>query len=121
MQQIKVQKGEKGEIILTYPDSDHPPLEMNFAPICKRFGLKSGLLLHWQSKPFGIRCWGVYEIATGDYASMSYDKIHFDFARMQTLQMKEQNNPGVKPTAVLYFPDTKLTKDKGYYEVKRNA
>lgn len=121
MVQIKVQKGFQGKITLTYPDSDHAPLEMDFAPICKRFNLKSGVLLHWQAKPFGVRCWGVYEIATGDYTAVGYDKIHFDLSRMQTLQLKEQNHPGVKPTAVLYFPDAMLANSKGYYEVKRDV
>lgn len=118
MQEINVKTHGEHEVTLSYPGSDHAELTMTFAPLIERFNLTDGLLLHWQAKPFGVRCWGVYSILERKYIAVDWDKIHFSMTSMQTLQLNELNYPGVKPTAVLYFPGARLNNNRNYVEVR---
>jgi hypothetical protein len=78
---------------------------LDFSPFVDRFGLISGLILHWQSKPTGYREWGVYDIINDIYASCP----HFETdgaVNITPLEMDDKG--GFVPSAVIYFPDGEI-------------
>jgi len=68
---------------------------------------EKGEVLHWQAKPFGQRRWGEF---WWDGADTGYRTWNPDDQAREGLhyliQVDESQLPGVKPTAVLYYPAT---------------
>lgn len=82
---------------------------MDFEAIKKECDLlhpsEKGAVLHWQAKPFGERRWGEF---WWDGQETGYRTWNPDDQARQGLhyliQVDESQLPGVKPTAVLYYP-----------------
>ncbi|MEG4251059.1 hypothetical protein [Microcoleus sp. Pol10D4] len=90
-------------------------LQMDFNPIIDWFRLRGQFcILHWQAKPFGQRRWGLYDAGIDRYMSLKYCELQLQVIP-QLLQVDE-NIVKTVPTAVLYFPQSKLTKN-GYYSI----
>lgn len=89
-------------------------LKINFAALINHFGLEGNfVLLHWQAKPFGLRQWGLYEHQSDRYFSRAFDQVQFGAnLSMQTLQIDEVKFAGIRPTAMLYFPDAYVDVDE---------
>lgn len=104
---------ESGKVSLTYPTIADFNLQMNFNPIVERFRLRGKFcLLHWQAKPFGERRWGIYDAGADSYTSLKYCELQLRVIP-QLLQVDETAIKSV-PTAVLYFPSSKLIKHTYY-------
>ena len=106
---------KSGKVSLTYPAMPNFNLQMDFNPIIDWFRLRGQFcILHWQAKPFGERRWGVYDAEVDQYTSLKYCELEL-LAIPQLLQVDE-NLIKTVPTAVLYFPRSKLIKN-GYYSI----
>ena len=71
-------------------------LIINFTPIIKHFNLQNHFVLaHWQSRPKGLRRWGLYDGISDNYYGADWDKI-------------QTENP-CNPLKFLQIDETKLT------------
>ncbi|MEG4419380.1 hypothetical protein QUA70_12325 [Microcoleus sp. LAD1_D5] len=103
------------KVSLTYPLLPGFNLQMDFNPIINWFRLRGQFcILHWQAKPFGERRWGIYDAGADSYTSLKYCELELR-AIPRLLQIDEQVIKTI-PTAVLYFPASKLVKND-YYSV----
>lgn len=86
-----------------------PALTMDFEPIyqeCQRiYPSEEGCLLHWQAMPFGERRWGELvwsgnqiEYRTWNPDDRAKEALHY------LVQIDEAAHPGIRPTAVVYYP-----------------
>lgn len=104
---------ESGKVSLTYPTMPDFNLRMDFNSIIERFRLSGQFcLVHWQAKPFGERRWGVYDAGNDQYISFRYSEM--EIKTIPILLQVDENIIKTVPTAVLYFPQTILTKDNYY-------
>lgn len=105
----------EGEVKLRYSSLPEFNLAMDFNSIINQFRLVGQFcLLHWQAKPVGKRRWGVYDAGSDHYISVEYCELHLQVVP-QLLQVDE-NVVKTVPTAVLFFPNSKLVKNN-YYAV----
>lgn len=106
---------EAGKVSLTYVTMPDFNLQMDFNPIIDWFRLRGQFcILHWQAKPFGQRRWGLYDAGKDSYTSLKYCELQLGVIP-QLLQVNE-NIIKTVPTAVLYFPKSRLIKND-YYSV----
>lgn len=106
---------ESGKVSLTYPTMPDFALNMDFNPVIDRYRLRGHFcLLHWQAKPVGQRRWGIYDAGADQYISQLPDRFRL-LVLGQALQVDETIVKTV-PTAVMYYPNSKLIRDN-YYSV----
>ena len=103
------------KVTLTYPEMPDFKLQMDFNPIIERFRLRGQFcLVHWQAKPFGQRRWGVYDGGSDNYVAFKDHELELQVTG-QPLQVDE-NLIKTVPTAVFWFPNSKLVKND-YYSI----
>lgn len=104
-----------GKVTLSYLLLPEFKLEMDFNPIIEWFKLNGSFcLLHWQAKPFGQRRWGIYDVQADQYNSLKYCELQLQV--VPHLLQVDENIIKTVPTAVLFFPCSKLIKN-GYYSI----
>lgn len=87
-------------------------INLDFNPLINIFNLKqypSYLLLHWQSRPKGLRRWGIYDGQFDQYYGCDFDKMLFqeDSVNLQLLQIDETKLL-LPPSAVVLLPNQSL-------------
>lgn len=106
---------ELGKVFLTYPAMPDFALNMDFNPVIDRYRLRGQFcLLHWQAKPVGLRRWGIYDAGVDNYVSQIPE--HFRLLVLPQALQVDENIVKTVPTAVMYFPNSKLVHDN-YYSV----
>ena len=106
---------QAAKVSLTYSTMPDFNLAMDFNPLIEKFRLVGQFcLLHWQAKPFGERRWGVYDAGSDSYASLLYSEL--DLQVIPRLLQVDENIVKTVPTAVIYFPRSRIIKNN-YYSI----
>jgi hypothetical protein len=115
MEQPKIEIIRNGEIRLTYDSLPDFELNLNFNPIIEKLRLNSlnFCLLHWQAKPFCLRRYGVYDGKR--YVSTLGRNLNIR-AFPVPIEIEEKSIKTI-PTAILFFPQTKLEIQKGCWHI----
>lgn len=86
-------------------------LTLNFNVFREGFKLTgSYTLVHWQAKPKGLRRFGIYDSSTDTYNGCDHDCL--SMRRLPKAIQVDESVITTLPTAVLFFPDTKLRIEK---------
>lgn len=106
---VKTGKG-KFNINWDYQKYAHDVIKLDFNPIINHFNLErfsAYTLIHWQSRPKGLRRWGFYCGKSDQYYGCDHDKAFFDNGTIELLQLDELQllNP---PSAVILLADTQV-------------
>lgn len=98
-------------VSLTYLSMPDFVLEMDFNPFIDLLAIRNTrfCMLHYQAKPFGERRWGIYDSSTDNYVSLESREVNIH-TLPRLLQVDETLVKSV-PTAILYFPRSKLIKN----------
>ncbi|MEC4804433.1 MAG: hypothetical protein SAJ12_10495 [Jaaginema sp. PMC 1079.18] len=105
---MKVLKRSPGKFDIWHPDKRKELIHLDFCPFLSLPGVKSGLLLHFQAKPRGMREWGVYSIEEDCYYSRSHSQIEFIGELQQQLLGLDELRFKSNPTALCHFPNATL-------------
>lgn len=112
----KILKLSKARFNVLWDNLPEQLIMLDFNPLINHFNLqkyKNYILLHWQSRPRGLRRWGCYCGHSDQYYGCDYDKIVFDKNNtIELLQLDELKliNP---PSAVVLLPNQKLIYQSG--------
>lgn len=114
-----IQKLSDATFRISWEGIPNSSMKLNLSAVIEHFKLDGNFcLLHWQAKPIGLRQWGIYDHASGEYFSRAFDQVNFGLdLSIQTLQIDEIKFPNVRPTAVLYFPSAHVVTDAGIAKI----
>jgi hypothetical protein len=111
---IKIGKG-RFRVLWNEQRYEGQAIILDFNPILQQFNLdnlyRDYCLLHWQSRPFGLRRWGIYHRTEDEYYGVDYDKVSFsNIEGMQLLQVDETRliSP---PSATVLLPNHKINRN----------
>lgn len=104
-----IRKLSEYRFMIEYRDLPDTRLIMNFEPcVTAANATDNYCLLHWQAKPRGHRRFGIFNKFAGEtnYASTDQPLIAADL-NIQAIQVDELSLNTI-PTAMLYFPNTRV-------------
>ena len=106
------------EFDVSYPEIADV-LHLNFNPVVDFFHLKGAFcLLHWQSKPFGLRQFGVFCNSSDSYQSIPWNQLEILIPPCP-IQVDERFVKSI-PVAFLLFRNAWLRKDH-YFQVRNQS
>lgn len=97
---------------LVFSDEAKTTMVLNFQPLVEAINYQRAYtILHFQSRPKGLRQWGVYDVTNDSYTST--DDKHLVIKKVPKAH-QIPDTPKIMPTAVLYFVDTTVIVENGY-------
>ena len=119
MQQVIKLSPTKFNVSWSGRTQEKDKIVIDFEPIIDYFQLSGDfVLIHWQSRPFGLRRWGAYDSFSHNYYPFDYDKINLNFIPIKLLQRPEIPNV-LPPSAVILFSDCRLIIKEDFLEIKK--
>ena len=110
MQQIIKLSPTKFNVSWSQRPEQKDKVVIDFQAIINYFALSGNfVLIHWQSKPFGLRRWGAYDNSSQDYHAFDFDQIELNVSPMRLLQRPEKQNV-LPPSAVILIENARLVK-----------
>jgi hypothetical protein len=102
-----------------YKDVQNSNIELDFSPFLNTFGTEEPrILIHWQSRPKGLRRWGIYDLLNDEYYCSDYDKL-FIHCIASPFQVDE-NRIRTIPTAVFVCLGKLIIEEENLY-IKGNG